>query len=88
MSVSDAVNGTLEILGGIVNVFNIRRLNIDKQVKGISWPVVGFFTGWGFWNLYYYPHLHQMVSVIGAGTLVITNLIWLSLVFKYKYSKQ
>jgi hypothetical protein len=84
MSVNDIINGSFEILGGLLNIFNIRQLLIDKQIKGISWPVVGFFTSWGLWNLFYYPSLHQYVSFIGGVTLVITNLIWLVLALRYK----
>ena len=84
MLLNDTINGSFEILGGVLNCFNIRQIVIDKQVKGISWPVVGFFTAWGLWNLFYYPSLHQYVSLVGALTLVVTNLIWLGLVLKYK----
>lgn len=80
----DLVNGLFEIVGGLTQVLNIRQLMRDKQVKGVSWPVTGFFTAWGLWNLLYYPHLEQWFSFFGGILLVLTNSIWLALLMYYR----
>jgi len=81
---NDLINGSFELFGGILLLLNVRRIIIDKSVAGISWLPVCFFTLWGIWNLYYYPSLNQWFSFIGGLSIVIVNIVWLSLVFKYK----
>ncbi len=72
----DAINGAFEFVGAIMNFSNVIRLYEDKQVKGVNiFPSV-FFSLWGIWNLYYYPHLDQWLSFAGGCAIVIVNLIW------------
>lgn len=56
--------------------------------EGVSLLSTSFFTGWGLWNLYYYPSLGQMLSFEGGVAIVLTNIIWLSLMFKYRTISQ
>jgi hypothetical protein len=77
MTVSDSINGIYELLGGLALAFNCYRTYKDKEIKGISVVSMVFFTSWGYWNLYFYPSLHQVVSTIGAVILVFFNTIWL-----------
>lgn len=79
----DLVNGSFELLGALSIANNIRQLIKDKLVKGVSLWSTCFFTSWGLWNLYYYPHLDQMYSFGGGVALCITNVIWLVLARKY-----
>lgn len=85
MITPDIINGSFEFFGGILYIINVRRLIKDKEVKGVSWVPVMFFTFWGFWNLYYYPSLNQVFSFVGGIVIVSVNLLWLSLVFYYKF---
>jgi hypothetical protein len=62
--------GTVAIYG------HIRRLWKDKSVSGVSIWAAAFFTSWGFWNLYYYPHLGQWWSFLGGLGIVCGNCIW------------
>jgi len=59
---NDLINGSFELLGGFAICQSIFRVIKDKSVKGVSVPHVAFFSLWGFWNLYYYPTLGQMLS--------------------------
>lgn len=79
----DLVNGLFEILAACFLTLNIFRIIKDKKIQGISWFPTGFFTLWGIWNLFYYPHLEQTLSFIGGIFLVIVNMIWIFLVFYY-----
>jgi hypothetical protein len=55
----------------------------DKLVRGVDWRATAFFTSWGAWNLYYYPHLGQTWS-FGAGVFIGTvNLVYLCLMTYY-----
>lgn len=82
--IADIINASFEALAGVAIYGHVRRLRIDKQVKGASsWATV-FFTAWGFWNLYYYPSLGQWASTIGGISVVSMNAWWLALMWKYR----
>lgn len=76
MNAPDLINGIFESIGSLFILLSILKLHRDKLVKGVSWIHVGFFATWGYWNLYYYPHLEQWVSFWGGVGIVITNTIW------------
>ena len=80
----DMINGLLESIGGLFIVGSIFQLYKDKRVLGIYWPHPIFFTAWGFWNLFYYPHLEQWFSFYGSVFLVVANAIWLGQIIYYK----
>ena len=79
----DLVNGTFEMIGGFFILLSIIKLYEDKQVRGISWLHASFFAVWGYWNLFYYPHLEQMWSFWGGVGIVTTNTIWLAQLIYY-----
>ena len=80
----DAINGTLETLGGLFVISNIFRLARDKMVRGVHWLCPTYFTIWSFWYLFYYPHLDQWFSFYGGAFLAVTNAVWLSMFFYYR----
>jgi ABC-type transport system involved in cytochrome c biogenesis permease subunit len=79
----DLVNGSFELFGGILNILNIFELVKKKRVMGVSVIPVIFFTLWGIWNLYYYPHLGQRFSFKGGIAVVIVNTVWVALAIYY-----
>jgi hypothetical protein len=83
MTLPDVINGCFEGSGGIFIAMSIRRLYIDKLVRGVSWVPVTFFAVWGYWNLFYYPHLDQWVSFVGGLGIVTTNTIWVGQIIYY-----
>ena len=80
----DIFNGLFELFGGLLYILNIKILLRDKVVQGISLLPTVFFTSWGLWNLFYYPHLEQWFSFFGGIVLVLTNAVWLVLALYYK----
>lgn len=83
MKVPDFINGLFEFSGSIAIWINVFKLYKDKQIKGIHWGPMLFFTSWSFWNLYYYPFLSQWLSLTGGVSLVIANCIWTGLAIYY-----
>ncbi len=83
MNWADAVNGSLELIGGLFILLSIGKLHRDKRVRGVSWVHVLFFAFWGFWNLFYYPHLGQWMSFAGSIVIVVTNSVWVAMLFFY-----
>ena len=83
MSWQDLANGAFEIVGGFMVLDHCRALYRDKELKGVSVLATSVFTTWGFWNLYYYPHMDQWASFAGGLVIVTGNTLWLWLMFYY-----
>lgn len=79
----DILNGIFESLGGLFITLSCIKLHRDKKVKGVSFIHVAYFTLWGYWNIHYYPHLDQWLSFAGGLVVVLTNTIWLGMLFYY-----
>ena len=77
MTWQDLINGVFEFLGAPFILLSVLKLHKEKKVRGISWVHAGFFASWGFWNLYYYPHLNQWASFMGGVAIVFLNTVWL-----------
>jgi hypothetical protein len=84
MQLPDLANGLFEFLGGFALWQNVRKIRTDRQVRGINWQVTLFFTSWGLWNLFYYPHLGQWLSFLGGLNIVAANGFWLFYAFRYR----
>jgi uncharacterized membrane protein YfcA len=80
----DLVNGLFEVSGSVFLWLNCWRLWKDKMVRGYSSLTTLFFSSWGFWNLYYYPHLEQWWSFAGGVSIVTANTVWLAMMLYYR----
>lgn len=87
MMLADCINGLYEAGGGFMNLLNVRALYKDKKVRGVKILPSMFFTSWGIWNLYYYPHLGQWLSFIGGLLIVLVNLLWVGLALYYTHKE-
>jgi len=83
--IPDLINGIYESLGGAFIALSVIKLHREKVVRGVSWLHVAFFSSWGIWNLYFYPHLDQWFSFYGGVVLVATNLVWLAQIVWYNW---
>jgi hypothetical protein len=83
LNLPDLVNGAFECSGGVFTFANCARLYRDKAVRGVFIPATVMFTAWGFWNLFYYPHLDQWMSFAGGVVIVIGNSIWVTMALCY-----
>jgi hypothetical protein len=79
----DSINGLFELLGGIFVLLNCIKLYRDKKVRGVSFFAMTYFVLWGYWNIYYYPHLEQWISFAGGLTIVAMNTLWIAMGFYY-----
>lgn len=77
LKIPDVINGSFEAVGGVVIFLNCWKLYHDKEVKGVVWQLTIFFSAWGLWNLYYYPHLDQWLSFVGGLLMTIGNILWI-----------
>lgn len=83
MSWPDMVNAGFEAGAGLAVLAHCATLYRDKEARGLSIPAVVFFTVWGFWNVFYYPHLGQFWSLAGGIFVTLANLIYLALLLAY-----
>lgn len=87
----DIFNSLLEVLAGAFQFRNCWVLYEVKKVSGVDWRGVAFFAVWGFWNLFYYPHLNQWYSFVGQIFVFIANILWVTMALVYerrlKYGK-
>ena len=84
----DLFNGVFEFCGAGFILLSVARLYREKVVRGVSWVHVAFFSAWGFWNLFYYPHLGQWISFAGGIGIVGTNTFWLCQLLYYSRKEQ
>lgn len=84
MQLPDLANGLFEALAGFMIWQNVKRIRKDKQVRGTDWRTTFFFSAWGYWNMYYYPHLGQWLSFAGGCAITLGNSAWLFYAFKYR----
>lgn len=79
----DLINALFESGGALAVANNCYRVYKDKMLKGVSLYSTFFFTGWGIYNIWYYPNLHQTLSFMAGVVLCGMNVTWLVLMFKY-----
>ncbi len=80
----DLVNASFEALAGLAVLDHCRVTLKDKQIHGVSLLSVVFFTTWGLWNMFYYPHLDQWASFAGGLFIVSANFLRVWLILKYR----
>jgi hypothetical protein len=79
----DIINGIFESTGCLFILLHVLKLLKDKKVRGVSIVATTYFTLWGFWNCYYYPHLDQWVSFAGGTSIALMNSVWVILILYY-----
>lgn len=84
---ADQINGLFEFIGGILLWINCYQLYRDRELKGISWFPILFFTAWGYWNLYLYPAMNMWWSFAGGIFIVSSNTTWLTMLVYFMVRK-
>jgi len=88
MEWQDALNGSYELFAGALLWLNVRQAYRDKAVRGVHLVPTAVFTSWGYWNLYYYPHLNQWLSFVGGLVMVTLNTVWLIQLVYYRTTER
>jgi hypothetical protein len=84
MNLPDLINGMFEMASGLFLWNNVRLLVRDRAIRGVSIVTTAVFSAWGFWNLFYYPHLGQWASFAGGINVVAANTAWVILAMRYR----
>lgn len=82
--IPDIINSGFEAGGGVFILHHCYVLHKDKEVKGVSIISTIFFSMWGLYNLFYYPHLGQWASFYGGMVISISNMIWVGMMIYYR----
>jgi len=80
----DFINASFEFGLAFILYLNMRRLRIDRTIKGVSWYGTGFTSLWAVWNLLYYPYLEQWVSFVAGFGVLFMNSWWLYLAYQFR----
>jgi hypothetical protein len=83
IAVPDLINGCLEAAMGYAGWQNLKAIRRDKSVKGVHWYTTAVAGLWGFYNLFYYPHLGQYFSFFAGIGICAINSTWLYFAYKY-----
>jgi hypothetical protein len=83
MSTPDLINALFELGTGLAAWHGCWVLYRDKHVAGFSGLLMPWVTAWGFYNLFYYPHLDQWLSFFGGLVVVSGNSLWIVLMLYY-----
>lgn len=83
MNAPDLINGSFEAVAALMTLNHCRVLLRDRAVAGVSIASMAFFTLWGVWNLWFYPHLDQTWSFAGGVLLVVANAIYVALLCRF-----
>ena len=84
----DILNGIFELGGSIMLWNNVRAIYKDKAVQGVRVSSTAFFMLWGYWNMFYYPHLDQWWSFLGGCSITLANSVWVGQMVYYSRSKK
>lgn len=84
MTFGDGMNAAFELGGALLNWQNVVRLRRDKAVRGVYWPAWVVFALWGYWNIYYYYSLGQLLSWLAGMVMVAANTVWVYFAWKYR----
>lgn len=76
---ADKVNAAISLTGSCFLWANVYSLYKEKEVKGVHWGSVAFFTALGFWNLFFYSTLQQTFSMLAGVSGVVANIVWLGM---------
>jgi hypothetical protein len=79
VSLPDTINGAFEFAGALAGIWNIIVLCRHKKVRGFAPLAYIYFTVWGAWNCFYYPHLGQWFSLAGTIAITISNGLYAAL---------
>jgi len=83
----DLINASVELVGAYFTWRNWHELRQARELRGVYWPTVAFFTVWGVWNLIYYPALGQWFSFAAGILLAAGNLAWVILAVSLQIDK-
>lgn len=87
-STPDIINACFEFVAAFMLVRNCIFTYKAKTVTGVSILSTIFFASWGYWNIYYYPHLDQTLSFVAGILVTIVNSIWVGqMIYYHKLNK-
>lgn len=78
---ADYVNAAFEACASLAILNHARAVWVSKQARGVSMVSTCFFTAWGFWNVYYYPHLGQRFSFYAGIAVLFAQGAWLGIIW-------
>lgn len=83
----DQINAIISVTGSGFLWANVYSLYKEREVKGVHWGSVAYFTALGFWNLFFYSTLNQWYSALAGVSGVGANIVWLGMALWIHFRK-
>jgi hypothetical protein len=83
MGYKDFITAMFECGGSVAVSVCIRKLHIDKMVRGVDWKYLAYYMTWTGWNLLYYPSFDQWYSFSATCSMLLVNSIWMTQMIYY-----
>lgn len=83
----DVINASFELAGAALRFIDVKKLWSHRELRGIHWGSTMFFTGWGVWNLIFFPAISFWFSLVAGFILFSMNTAWVSMAIAF-YKKQ
>jgi hypothetical protein len=80
---SDIINALWELAGALFMLRAIIVILEHKEVRGIEWSTIFFFSSWGLWNTIFYPTNGFFWSWVASIFLCAGNITYLILLIYY-----
>lgn len=80
----DLVNSLFVVTAIVVNISSIRKLYLDKEVKGVSVLPQFYYLIWSFWHIYFYQVNKGFLSFLGEIGMAIVIGVWIIQWIYYK----
>jgi hypothetical protein len=81
----DIANSMLELVSVFVMCLNVRRLIIDKQLKGISIWSSFYGYAWALWYNYFCFASGQLYSATAGCVFSAVQTVWVIILLYYKW---
>lgn len=84
MITPDLITAAFELLASAFILNHARVLWKTRQAYGVSLVSTAFFSVWGLWNLWYYPHLDQTLAFYAGIMVMVANTFWVYSIWKIR----
>lgn len=83
MMTPDQANAGLELAWTAVLALSIRKLYVDRKVKGISAWHIGLTLVTTWWFIFFYAHLDQWFSFAASLVYALTVAVWIGMMLYF-----
>lgn len=82
---TDFTSAAFTVGAALFLLLNIRQMLVDRSLKGVSVYTIAYFTAWGYWGIFlFYAMPNMVLTFVASVILAIAYSVWLGLAIYYK----